>query len=105
MRGHGSAGRTKLARVSIIGQAPYMVQIHGDDARIHQRTVVTAARGHCVRGVVRVSLRRQHDRREAIMTTAEGGIIQDDLLPAPEEADRRTEFLGTPARLFGQLLG
>jgi hypothetical protein len=61
-----------------------MVQIHGDDARIYQGNVVMAARGDCVRGVARVGLRRQHDRREAIIATAEGGIIQDNLLPTPE---------------------
>jgi hypothetical protein len=47
-------------------------------------TAATGARGGCVRGVARVGLRRQHDRREAIMATTKGGIIQDDLLPTPE---------------------
>ena len=45
---------------------------------------VTVARGGFVRGVERFRLLRQHDRREAVIATAEGGIIQDDLLPTPE---------------------
>jgi hypothetical protein len=62
----------------------------------HVCTAVPGARG---------GLRRQHDRCEAIVATAEGGIIQDDLLPTPEYANRCLEFLRTPARQFGQLLG
>jgi hypothetical protein len=46
-------------------------------------TSVDTIRGH-YRGVEHFCLLRQHDRREAIMATAEGGIIQDDLLPTPK---------------------
>jgi hypothetical protein len=46
-------------------------------------TFVDTIRGH-YSGVEHFCLLRQHDRREAIMATAEGGIIQDDLLPTPE---------------------
>jgi EmrB/QacA subfamily drug resistance transporter len=47
-------------------------------------TLASASVLSFVRGLERVCLLRQHDRREAIMATAEGGIIQDDLLPTPE---------------------
>jgi hypothetical protein len=67
-------------------------------------TSVDTIRGH-YRGVEHFCLLWQHDRREAIIPTAEGGIIQDDLLPTPEQADRCTEFLRTPARQFGQGVG
>jgi hypothetical protein len=58
------------------------ISLFGQSAKLSK--AATGNDSGFVRGVERVCLLRKHDRRESIIATSQGGIIQDDLLPTPK---------------------